>query len=471
MDKFNKTCLSFALFLVIINGINAQTNHSSLRQFKLFQQSLIGIQQNLDNDVVEIALQKLFGGSQIIEIPYHVKDKGSMSMPTFKLDSVWWDVYYADAGQFKKCEKWTYLYNEQLDPSQATYYWYNYLTDEIIPEFKYVLTYDPNRIPKEVIINEWDMDWNKHVKISYDYDTAGNLTQLAYFIWQAPVQQWEDLTKSEYFYDSTGNDTLSIHKVHDALLGWVNRIKEESKYDSENRLKRRNQYSWENSSSSWLFEERYDYSYSDSEYTVISEDPIYDGNTIVLTYYNKYEYHFDEFNNITYSVQSTWDQYSDQWNSIRKTNYTHNNSYDPGDMAIPTNLLLNENSIFKEFKFDFISHMLIEIDGDIYYDSNWTDDYRGSFYYSDILTKSPSQLDLINPLIYPNPAVDYLIINLGNDQKKLNFGLFDLHGKMIINKDVQSYSRISLVNLEKGTYITQFKEEGRIVFTSKLIVH
>ncbi len=470
MDKFYKTSLSFVLFLVIINGINAQTNRSNPKQFKLLQQSLNGIQKDLDKDVVEIAIHKLLGGSLIMNTPYHANDKSSRSISTFKLDSVWWDVYFADEGQFKKCEKWTYHYNEQLDPSLATYYWYNLSTNEIIPKFKYELTYDPDRIPKEVIINEWNTDWNKFVRISYDYDTAGNLTQLAYFIWQAPGQQWQDLTRSEYFYDSTGNDTLSIHKVHDALLGWVNGIKEESKYDSGNRLTIRKQYSWENSSYSWLFEKRYDYSYSDSGYTVISEDPIYDGDTVILTYYAKYEYHFDEYNNISYSIQSTRDQYGNQWNSIRKTNYTYDNAYDPSDMIIPTNLLLNENSIFNEFKFDVFSHMLIGIDGGLYYDSNWTPDYRGSLYYSDISTNSPSQLDLINPLIYPNPAIDYIIITCGNNQKEMNFRLFNIHGKMIVNKDVQNLSRISLVNLKKGIYITQLKEKDKIIYTSKLIV-
>jgi hypothetical protein len=219
-----------------------------------------------------------------------------------------------------------------------------------------------------------------------------------------------------------------------------------------------------------LFEKRYDYSYSDSGYTVISEDPVYDGDILIITYYDKYEYHVDEYNNISYVTHSDRDQYGNKWNFIRRKNYTYDNTYDLSDMSIPTNLFLNENSIFNDFKFDVFNHMLVGMEGGFYYDANWTPDYRGSFYYSDIAATNPSEFNLLTPLIYPNPANDYMTITFGNHQKVMNFRLFDIYGKMIINEDIQNLSRISLVDLKKGIYMIQLIEKGKLISNSKLIV-
>ncbi len=80
-------------------------------------------------------------------------------------------------------------------------------------------------------------------------------------------------------------------------------------------------------------------------------------------------------------------------------------------------------------------------------------------------------LDVVNQWkLYPNPASDYFEIHW-EDQHTFDLSLFDLTGRLLLQKTVRNTERISTSMLEKGIYILRLhNSKGEISGTKKLIV-
>jgi hypothetical protein len=76
-----------------------------------------------------------------------------------------------------------------------------------------------------------------------------------------------------------------------------------------------------------------------------------------------------------------------------------------------------------------------------------------------------SNLEDIN--IYPNPVIDYLYIDF-DKSKKLFYTLYDISGKLIIDKSILTQS-IDVSALDKGMYILEIKDEEGNSIRKKVI--
>lgn len=71
--------------------------------------------------------------------------------------------------------------------------------------------------------------------------------------------------------------------------------------------------------------------------------------------------------------------------------------------------------------------------------------------------------------VYPNPAVNEITVVTGLNEIA-NFELFDLTGKMVMNRTVGATTKISIDGLDKGIYLYRLStEEGTLVKSGKLI--
>jgi hypothetical protein len=84
--------------------------------------------------------------------------------------------------------------------------------------------------------------------------------------------------------------------------------------------------------------------------------------------------------------------------------------------------------------------------------------------------------DFIHPKflfsIYPNPAVDFVVVDWPQDQIKsenTEFALFDFSGKLVLKKTIQKGELISLLQFPAGLYSYQIKSEELFLCTGKLI--
>jgi len=72
--------------------------------------------------------------------------------------------------------------------------------------------------------------------------------------------------------------------------------------------------------------------------------------------------------------------------------------------------------------------------------------------------------------IYPNPANEFVVIDVSNDQEGLNYFLYDLSGKLLAYKNnINNKEEINLSNFTENTYfLVIYHEEKEIRNTYKI---
>jgi hypothetical protein len=75
--------------------------------------------------------------------------------------------------------------------------------------------------------------------------------------------------------------------------------------------------------------------------------------------------------------------------------------------------------------------------------------------------------------IFPNPATDYVFINIGATIHKASVTLSIMNGKLVMRKDISSLDnpiKFPVSNLPRGLYIIQILDNNLLVSTHKLII-
>ncbi|MDL2313237.1 T9SS type A sorting domain-containing protein [Bacteroidales bacterium OttesenSCG-928-B11] len=76
---------------------------------------------------------------------------------------------------------------------------------------------------------------------------------------------------------------------------------------------------------------------------------------------------------------------------------------------------------------------------------------------------------LFNATLYPNPATHHVTIDMPSNIPSAQFSLFDMYGRLLLQKQVQNGEKINLPNLSSGVYLYQVdSEKGRA--TGKVVV-
>jgi hypothetical protein len=77
----------------------------------------------------------------------------------------------------------------------------------------------------------------------------------------------------------------------------------------------------------------------------------------------------------------------------------------------------------------------------------------------------------LNFTAYPNPTINFLTLNVGNAElSTLNFQLYDLSGKLIESRKIQSSTEtISMENLPTALYFLRVTNNDKEVKTFKII--
>jgi PKD repeat protein len=81
-------------------------------------------------------------------------------------------------------------------------------------------------------------------------------------------------------------------------------------------------------------------------------------------------------------------------------------------------------------------------------------------------------LNNVNFNIYPNPANDYLNIELSSNNSKIDYALIDINGKVIVNNVIESnqnFAKINISNLDKGIYTLRLIVDNEII-NKKIVI-
>lgn len=96
--------------------------------------------------------------------------------------------------------------------------------------------------------------------------------------------------------------------------------------------------------------------------------------------------------------------------------------------------------------------------------------------FGDLFVWMPSDATGMNELgitvkaIYPNPATDYLTIELTKDEPT-KMRLLDITGKTLVQQNIREHYQLDVQNLKPGLYFIQLENMDKSVHTEKIIIN
>lgn len=291
-----------------------------------------------------------------------------------------------------------------------------------------------------MIIQEWQFDSGRS-KSNYKYNETGKVTEQVYFVWNSENNDWQYATKYVYNRDTQNRLILQIKSIWNIQRKeWIKMEKWNSAFDSESR-------NIHNSSSIWD-EERNDWKIININETVWDKNGNFTLNTFLFwsEYSNDYqggkkEQGFNESGQILWKTSYTWDSNLEQWKAESKTtqSYTQEGLMDT----------------ISYFNWDIALNEMVGISRIIYF-------YSGTVDINEISNVSEIKL-------YPNPAANFVTTEITKGNCESLFELFDLTGKLLMQKPIIESSQIELQVFKNGIYPWKITSKGK-KYSGKLVI-
>ena len=285
-------------------------------------------------------------------------------------------------------------------------------------------------------------------KYEYVYNTSSLLTEYLEQEWDTLSSAWEYQSKHENICDIQGNKTENIEYRYTGTI-WQKAYKEAFTHNGQNLLIEQNRHTWDTLSSTWI----------PSKY--------------------KYTFQYNINGSMAESQEFKWIDSTSTWDTTYRLIHTRNENYTAQDIVLPI------HSYFFGYYYEspicvhpyhernvmnfLFNDMLLKDETKRWMpnDTLWKTIDEFIYYYSDH-EASINQNEKKTISVFPNPAKDWISIQINNNADLLHFSLFDISGRKIM--DVQpTTSTISLENINSGIYLYRIEtEEG--FFSGKISV-
>jgi hypothetical protein len=450
---------------------------------------------------------------------HHAKPQTTLkSAETLKqrLDSVV-NQKFDSSGKWINSSKELYTYDSKGNETSESYYEWDIAISKWAGTEKGEFTWDSNGNITLNIWFDWDLTTKKWVgksKTENSYDTKGNSTIQISYEWDKNANKWVGKGKTEYTYNSNGNATAEIRSDWDVAtskwVGWMKyertfnsggnktleicsytsspgiwyvSYKSESTYDSKGNLTVQLNSNWYEQDKKWVANFKYEHSYDSRGNETLYASYQWDiaANKWIGSY--KDENTFDSNGNVIINISYDWDIYTDKW----VINYKDESTIDSnGNLSLMTSyerdkttgiLVLSDktevswNNSFTDFilpedymEISFFKHMLTGYIGYTWDSgsSQWKSFEKSAFYYTGQNITGIQENRTSSVSIYPNPATDFLIINLKDVSKPAVIELFDIQGKKMISTLLPINSQISVSQLKSGMYLYTVNQNSEI---------
>ena len=314
--------------------------------------------------------------------------------------------------------KINYSYTQLNEPLViVTYKWKNNTWKDTLKE-EYI--YNNNLLTEKILYVNVNNTWQYLSKHEFTYDANENLVLEIFYYWDNA--NWINSTKTEYTYDISNNLISSIY--YEYLFSWAPITKLEYSYDSSNNLITTITYNWV---SNW-------------------------------ENYWKTEYSYNSYGDMIQYIRYSWDSQSNSWLQGYKVERTYDNNYTFDDLILPISI-----------NYDLFSHKLLN-EISYQWDNNlWINNTNIQYYYSNFNNLGISDVNTNNFNLYPNPAHDFIYIDLVNScNENVSFKLYDLLGNKILETQLNKNNKIDIAALNTGIYIFQIINNKNI-FDGKLL--
>src|SRR5665648_27038 len=390
--------------------------------------------------------------------------------PGEKPDSTISEVWDEDAGNwiFSSRKKYSYTINDNTttaigsEKNAGTGFAWEY-TD------KTETTVDANGNTTLEITFSWDKtlsQWEAGMKMEFTFNANEDMTSNSTYMWNSSLDMWFGLIKTEYTLDDNSNVISDIGYRWDFLTsGWLESGKTEYTYTNGD-MTQELSYDWDNALSEWVSSGKTELTYTEGN---ISMDISSDWNTTTSEWINanKNEYTYTD-GKMTMEISYDWDEIADDWVYSSKIDITFDAN---GEMVMYSFYSWDKTASvwIGEMKIAISSGVVsnginYSISTSYSWDENtsdWIYTGKSTSYYSD-QTSNFNEFSNNEVLVYPNPANDFIQFDFPYQQEPAFLQIFDIQGKLILERKLTNQNPIPVSSLHKGVYIYKLQMKGMI---------
>ena len=411
-------------------------------------------------------------------IQYKLNDKSS-NINKQRLDSI--IAFYQD----DETEKTLFTYDIKGNIIRDVDFYQDNISSQWILKFKTDYTYDENNnivlfisYRRDTILNQW-VNSHKH---EFTYNNLEQEIKELLYEWDLNINEWILNFKSERIYNNQGYE-LSVTGFGwvESASEWENCCKQENSYDEEGNLEWKYSFNWDQDLSLWINRSRREYTYGENQ------------ELLIYIYYSwvsdlwlegqKTEYIYDENGQLFQIMQYGWDS-EEQWlndskttsifdeagNTIQMMEYEWNegdsvwmNDYEY-DIYYDLSYLMTE--VLWPFEDDEMINavnMPVEMNGYFWSSDigDWANEFQGNFYYSNYEYELLNEKETIKAQLYPNPVDKQFSIHFSDAYQKIEIQLYDIQGRIVLQKYIKNGENINIEHLETGIYVYSLNIEGK----------
>lgn len=351
---------------------------------------------------------------------------------------------------------------------------YQQSTGQWSTRWKEEFTYSSDGRLEQMIYGSWmktEGDRNKY-KVNYTYDTAGKLTLADGLLWDTTTSKWLNNYKYENFFDTKGNKIREVNYFwHGEDSTWANDYIYEYVYDDNGYLIQEIYKFWKEDIGDWMNYSKSDY-FNDEEGICTQFSRYYwdhIANHWVVSY--KYEYTFNDDGNEIQLMVTGWDTTQSQWFTAAKYDYSwDDNENKIQDLSYDWDTITDQWVARQKYDYTYdihgnrISYMLYQWNNER---DEWDYFDRGSNYYSSLDITVNAGNESRGQYIWPNPAADYIAIDL-HDDGPVWFEIYDIQGRKVASQRLNRNTRIPVFHLDNGVYL--YVIYGRDRISGKLLI-
>jgi hypothetical protein len=298
-------------------------------------------------------------------------------------------------------------------------------------------------------------EMNAHNKFTFTYIQEQPETVIRYS-WNDDLLTWQISQKTEYYYNLFGlTDSIISFNANSEANDWEFGSKMAFEYDDSENIIADFNYFWNEDEASWRNSAKNEYTYDDDGKLLLNIVYYTDYETNDWLIYYKYEYGYDQIGNQLLNHHSNWNSETSEWSCSEFYDYNYNTDFDLNEVVLPVNMIMTQPSVSMIIS----SSLLIGIQ-----ECRITE-----YYYNPAMIENDVQIANYQEIsIFPNPATLTISVVLPEGSLNADFSLFDMQGRCIMEKSIQTESQISISELSNGLYFYKVVVENE-VFSGKLI--
>jgi hypothetical protein len=242
-----------------------------------------------------------------------------------QMDSAIVEEFNEATNQLELQSKFVFEYDPSGHLQLETAYLRDIALNTWIPEWNESSTYDTDGNQTELIFSLWDPDeqeWVPFDKEEYKYNDQGNETEILFSQWIQEDQEWEPIWRETYTYDN-GNLSQVVFEAYGTNDEWDPDGKREFNYDTAGNLTEVIEYIWDVIEGNYIEDFRTLNLYNEDGVLTGAEFYEWDESTGEWLESWSYQNTFNADGTVSLLTYFQFDDATDEWVSYWQVNYSY----------------------------------------------------------------------------------------------------------------------------------------------------